>query len=108
MALATFIFWCGRNQYVHVPPTRKTGETGFLPVFWYALTNQGKKKAGQGFFSAALGKVMLLKLRRDFKENQGSKYSLRAFHDAMLANGSAPLWAQRRFLLNETSDAALE
>lgn len=60
------------------------------------------------YFSAALGKVMLLKLRRDFKENQGSKYSLRAFHDAMLANGSAPFWAQRRFLLNETSDAALE
>jgi uncharacterized membrane protein len=60
------------------------------------------------YFSAALGKVMLLKLRRDFKENQGSKYSLRAFHDAVLANGSAPFWAHRRFLLNETSDAALE
>ncbi len=60
------------------------------------------------YFSAALGKIMLLKLRRDFKENQGSKYSLRAFHDAVLANGSAPFWAHRRFLLNETSDAALE
>ena len=56
MALATFIFWLGRDKYVHVPPTRKTGEVGFMPIFWNALTNQGKKKPGQGFFDAALGK----------------------------------------------------
>jgi uncharacterized protein (DUF885 family) len=50
---------------------------------------------------------MMLKLRRDYREQQGSKYSLRAFHDAVLAQGSAPFWAHRRLLLGDTSDAAV-
>jgi uncharacterized protein (DUF885 family) len=51
---------------------------------------------------------MMLKLRRDYKEQQGNRYSLRTFHDAVLAQGSAPFWAHRRLLLNETTDASLE
>ena len=31
---------------------------------------------------------------------------LRAFHDAVLAQGSAPFWAHRRLLLDETADAS--
>jgi POT family proton-dependent oligopeptide transporter len=54
MAIATVVFWIGRNQYVHVPPTGKTGEKGFLPVFWRALTNQSALKPGQTFYDAAL------------------------------------------------------
>jgi len=50
----------------------------------------------------------MLKLRRDYKEQQGGKYSLRSFHDAVLAQGSAPFWALRRLLLGETVDASLE
>ena len=46
---------------------------------------------------------MMLKLRRDYKEQQGGKFSLRAFHDAVLAQGSAPFWAHRRLLLGDTS-----
>lgn len=56
MAVATFVFWLGRDQYVHVPPTRKTGDVGFMPIFLYALTNQSKKPQGGSFFDAALGK----------------------------------------------------
>jgi uncharacterized protein (DUF885 family) len=56
----------------------------------------------------SVGKLMMLKLRRDYKEQQGSKYSLRGFHDALLANGSAPFWAHRRLLLKETTDASLD
>ncbi len=44
---------------------------------------------------------MLLKLRHDWYEEQGGKPSLRAFHDALLAHGSAPFWALR------TSDAGI-
>ena len=51
---------------------------------------------------------MMLKLRRDYKEQQGAKYSLRAFHDAVLGQGCAPFWAHRRLLLNDASDASLE
>jgi len=56
MALATVIFWMGRKQYVHVPPTGKTGQAGFMSIFLYALTHQSQKKAGKGFWSAALGR----------------------------------------------------
>ena len=56
----------------------------------------------------AAGKLMMLKMRRDYKEQQGARYSVRAFHDAVLAQGSAPFWAHRRLLLNETADASLE
>jgi len=54
MAIATVVFWMGRTLYVHVPPTARTGEASFLPVFWRALSNQGARRPGQGFFDAAL------------------------------------------------------
>ena len=56
MAVATVIYWAGRKQYVHVPPSAKTGKAGFMPIFLYALTNQKKKTKGGDFFSAAAGK----------------------------------------------------
>jgi uncharacterized protein (DUF885 family) len=49
-----------------------------------------------------------LKLRRDYKEQQGGKYNLRGFHDAVLSHGNAPFWAHRRLLLDEKTDASLE
>jgi hypothetical protein len=72
-----------------------------------------RREAERGTFDPtylvySIGKLMMLKLRRDYKEQQGSKYSLRAFHDALLAQGSAPYWAHRRLLLGETSDASLD
>ena len=56
----------------------------------------------------SVGKLMMLKLRRDYKEQVDGRFSLRTFHDAVLANGSAPFWAHRRLLLGETADASLE
>ena len=61
-----------------------------------------------GYLLYSVGKLMMLKLRRDYKEQQGGKYSLRGFHDAVLAHGNAPFWAHRRLLLDEKTDAALE
>jgi uncharacterized protein (DUF885 family) len=62
-----------------------------------------------GYVTYSIGKLMLLKLRHDFKEQQNSKYSLRAFHDAVLSGGSAPFWAHRQLLLGDTAtDAALD
>jgi len=54
------------------------------------------------------GRLMMLKLRRDYKEQQGNRYSLRTFHDAVLGQGAAPFWAHRRLLLKETTDASLD
>jgi len=72
-----------------------------------------RREAERGTFDPtylvySVGKLMMLKLRRDYKEQQGGKYSLRSFHDAVLAQGSAPFWAHRRLLLGETVDASLE
>ena len=72
-----------------------------------------RREAERGTFDPnyllySLGKLMMLKLRRDYKEQQGGKYSLRTFHDAVLANGNAPFWAHRRLLLDEKTDASLE
>ena len=63
-----------------------------------------------GYVVYSIGKLMMLKLRQDYKERQNAngKFSLRAFHDAVLANGSAPFWAHRRLLLNDASDAVLD
>src|SRR5215510_2380041 len=61
-----------------------------------------------GYIVYSLGKLMMLKLRRDYQEQIDGKFSLRTFHDAVLAQGTAPLWAHRRLLLNEMTDASLE
>jgi uncharacterized protein (DUF885 family) len=72
-----------------------------------------RREAERGTFDPtylvySAGKLAMLKLRRDYKERQGGKFSLRAFHDAVLAQGSAPFWAHRRLMLGDTSDAMLE
>ena len=61
-----------------------------------------------GYIVYSLGKLMLLKLRLDYQEQLDGKFSLRTFHDAVLAQGTAPLWAHRRLLLNDATDATLE
>ena len=61
-----------------------------------------------GYVVSAIGKLMMLKLRSDHKAQQAGKYSLRAFHDTLLAQGSAPFWAHRRLLLGESTDTVLE
>ena len=72
-----------------------------------------RREAERGTFDPtylvySVGKLMMLKLRRDYKDSEAGKFSLRAFHDAVLAQGNAPFWAHRRLLLNDASDAVLE
>jgi uncharacterized protein (DUF885 family) len=49
-----------------------------------------------GYF---LGKIGMLALRRDYAAQQGSAFSLRTFHERIMSNGIAPLWAHRQLLL---------
>ena len=72
-----------------------------------------RREAERGTFDPtyvvySIGKMMLLKLRRDWQEEQGGKPSLRAFHDALLTLGAAPFWALRRLMLRGHADAVLE
>lgn len=52
MFFATFVFWMGRNEYVHVPPTKSDGN-GFMNVIMTAFSNQSKRKAGESFLDVA-------------------------------------------------------
>jgi hypothetical protein len=67
-----------------------------------------RREAERGVFDPlyvvyALGKLMMLRLRDDYRQQQGGKYSLRGFHEALLAQGTAPFWAHRRLLLGDTA-----
>ena len=72
-----------------------------------------RREAERGTFDPtylvySAGKLMMLKLRRDYKEQQAGRFSLRTFHDTVLAQGCAPFSALRRLLLNDAYDAVLE
>ena len=44
-----------------------------------------------GYLFYTLGKLQLLKLRRDFEKQEGASYSLRKFHDAVCDHGQMPV-----------------
>jgi len=72
-----------------------------------------RREAERGTFDPSyivysLGKLMVLKLREDFKAKVGSKYSLRQFHDTLLGNGTVPLWLHRALMLGENSGDIIE
>ena len=72
-----------------------------------------RREAERGTFDPtylvySVGKLMLLKLRRDYKEQQGAKYSQRAFHDQLLGNGTATFGVHRQLMLGDSSGDWLE
>ncbi len=72
-----------------------------------------RREAERGTFDPsygayAIGKLALLKLRADYKAKHGKAFSLRAFHDAFLANGGLPMPLQRKALLGDEDGAVIE
>lgn len=53
MFLATIVFWMGRHEFVHVPPTKSDGH-GLFPVLKSAFKHSSSRKAGQGFLDGAI------------------------------------------------------
>ena len=53
--------------------------------------------------SYMLGKVLLLELRADEGRRLGDRFSLQAFHDALLRHGSLPISFHRRLLATEAA-----
>lgn len=51
-----------------------------------------------------LGKLMILKLRRDYKRKLGSAFTLAGFHDELLSRGDPPLPLLRPFILGSAED----
>ncbi|MBA2302432.1 MAG: DUF885 domain-containing protein [Acidobacteria bacterium] len=72
-----------------------------------------RREAERGTFDPSYvlysaGKLMILKMREDYKAKMGAAYSLRKFHDELLGNGTVPLWLHRALMLGEQNGALLE
>lgn len=52
-----------------------------------------------------LGKLQILKLREDYKQKVGSKFTLQDFHDRFMEQGGVPLVIIRRAMLGDNSPA---
>jgi len=68
-----------------------------------------RREAERGTFDPSYilystGKLMLLKLRADYKARVGADYSLKDFHDTLLSNGSLPVWLHRALMLGEQGE----
>jgi len=61
-----------------------------------------------GYGAYAAGKLMLLKLREDWKTEKADTYSLKSFHDTFLRNGVATMAVHRQLMLTATHGAGLE
>ncbi len=60
---------------------------------------RGTSDATYGYYT--LGKLMILKLRDDYRAKKGAQYSLRDFHDSFLKLGPLPLPLIRKAMLGE-------
>ena len=54
-----------------------------------------------GYLNYTLGKLMILKLREDYRREQGTAYSLKGFHDRLLSFGGPALPLLRPAMLSE-------
>lgn len=50
-----------------------------------------------------LGKLQILKLRRDWQKQEGTDYTLKKFHDEMLRHGMPPIRLLREVMLQDTA-----
>ena len=70
----------------------------------YMSETPARIEAERGTFDAtylvgAVGKLAILKMREDYRRQHREDFSLQEFHDRLLANGQAPLWAHRQMLM---------
>jgi uncharacterized protein (DUF885 family) len=72
-----------------------------------------RREAERGTFDPSYilytaGKLMVLKLREDYRASAGAGFSLRQFHDRFLANGTVPLWLHRALMLGDGNGDVLD
>src|SRR5207245_10570047 len=54
-----------------------------------------------GYLHYTLGKLQILKLRDDYKAQQGEEFSLQKFHNALLNHGMPPIRLLREIMLKD-------
>ncbi|HEY8313649.1 MAG TPA: DUF885 domain-containing protein [Candidatus Baltobacteraceae bacterium] len=79
-----------------------TGQCFQTPAVALEETMRGTQDPMYGYYT--LGKLMILKLRDDYKKKMGSAYTLEKFHDALLAHGDPPVPLVRPLILGSADD----
>ena len=79
----------------------------------YMEEASARREAERGTFDPtylvySVGKLALLKLRSDLKQKEGKAFSLKSFHDTLLAQGTAPIWLHRQLMLGDHADDVIE
>ena len=59
------------------------------------------------YLNYTLGKLMILKLREDYRQAKDDAYTLRQFHDELLSHGAPPIPLVREMMLGEDSGDVL-
>jgi uncharacterized protein (DUF885 family) len=80
--------------------------TKFFMDNWYQGEKPSRQEAIRGTFDPeylyyTLGKLQILKLREDYKKQEGENFSLQKFHDLLLDNGMPPIQILREKLLKD-------
>lgn len=78
----------GENAFLEELPARKEAMRGTFDPMYLNYT---------------LGKLMILKLRDDYRQAKGDDYSLKGFHDELLSYGAPPIPLVREMILGEES-----
>jgi len=79
----------------------------------YMEEASARREAERGTFDPtylvySVGKLAMLKLRNDLKQQQGKAFSLKNFHDTVLGQGTAPFWLHRQLLLGDEAGDVIE
>jgi uncharacterized protein (DUF885 family) len=81
-----------QQAYVATPAARREAERGaYDPTYG-------------GYF---LGKRGIITLRDDYKRKLGAAFNLREFHERVMTNGIAPIWAHRQLMLPGDTSAII-
>lgn len=80
------------NAYMEKTPARKEAERGTFDP---------------GYLNYTLGKLMILKLREDWRKQEGDNFSLKRFHDTFLSFGAPPVPLVRMAMLKKDGGAIL-
>ena len=54
-----------------------------------------------GYLNYTLGKLMILKVREDYRRERGGSFSMKEFHDRLLSYGSPPVPLLRQVMLQD-------
>ncbi len=80
--------------------------TTFFMDNWHQGEKSSQQEALRGTFDPGylfytLGKLQILKLKEDYKKQEGKNYSIQKFNDAMTDNGMPPIRIMREILLKD-------